>query len=219
MRVNNPLFSLLLALPLIAAGCGGSVAGSGSGSGNGNGSNSTGANGFTVVSVSVAQSQIWQINRAIDIRFTRAVDFSTVGLNTISIATPSGLSATGVFTQVDADTVRFQPACPTLADNSDAGFLPGGRTYTLHVLDTSVNGVTVRDTQGYGVYQGLVVTFQTPTPSIPRLCSSIRFLALPMCECATEEPCPPPIWTRPTLSVAMVRGSISTSSSAPRRES
>ena len=101
MRVNNPLFSLLLALPLIAAGCGGSV----TGSGNGNGSNSTGANGFTVVSVSVAQSQIWQINRAIDIRFTRAVDFSTVGLNTISIATPSGLSATGSFSQVDVDTV------------------------------------------------------------------------------------------------------------------
>ena len=164
MRVNKSLFSLLLALPLIAAGCGGSVTGSGSD----NGSNSTGANGFTVVSVSVAQSQIWQINRAIDIRFTRAVDFSTVGLNTISIATPSGLSATGSFSQVDADTVRFQPACPTLADNSDAGFLPGGRTYTLHVLDTALNGVTVRDTQGYGVYQGLVVTFQTPNSTDPQ---------------------------------------------------
>ncbi len=162
MRVNKSLISLLLAVPLISVGCGGSIDAVG-----GSGSDS-GANGFNVVSVSVSQAQIWQINRAIDITFTRALDFSTVGLNTISIATPSGLSATGTFSLLDAVTVRFQPSCPTLADNSDAGLLPGGRTYTLHVLNTDVNGVTVQDTNGFGVTQGLVVTFQTPDSTDPQ---------------------------------------------------
>lgn len=127
------------------------------------GSGGTGTSSFTVQSVSVTNGQVWQINRPIDVTFSKDVDFATVGLNTIAISTPSGLSATGVFSATsDPRKVRFQPACPTQSDNSDAGLVPGGTTYTVHVLDTDDNGVTVRDTAGTPVSQGVSVSFTTP---------------------------------------------------------
>ncbi len=126
-------------------------------------SGGTGSSSFTVQSVSVTSGQVWQINRPIDVTFSQDVDFTTVGLNTIALSTPSGLSATGTFSATsDPRKVRFQPACPTQSDNSDAGLVPGGTTYTLHVLDTDDNGVTVRDTMGNAVSQGVSVSFTTP---------------------------------------------------------
>ena len=127
------------------------------------GSGGSGSSSFTVQSVSVTSGQVWQINRPIDVTFSQDVDFTTVGLNTIALSTPSGLSATGTFSATsDPRKVRFQPACPTQSDNSDAGLVPGGTTYTLHVLDTDDNGVTVRDTMGNAVSQGVSVSFTTP---------------------------------------------------------
>ena len=160
MSLNLRLTSLTaLALALLPA-CDSASTTATDGSG---GSGNTGSSSFTVQSVSVTSGQVWQINRPIDVTFSQDVDFTTVGLNTIALSTPSGLSATGTFSATsDPRKVRFQPACPTQSDNSDAGLVPGGTTYTLHVLDTDDNGVTVRDTAGNAVSQGVSVSFTTP---------------------------------------------------------
>ena len=147
----------LAALALVALPACDSASTSADGGGGSGGSGGSGTSSFTVQSVSVTNGQVWQINRPIDVTFSKAVDFATVGLNTIAISTPSGLSATGVFSATsDPRRVRFQPACPTQSDNSDAGLVPGGTTYTIHVLDTDDNGVTVRDTAGQPGGLGLV---------------------------------------------------------------
>ena len=160
MSLNLRLTSLTaLALALLPA-CDSATTTATDGSG---GSGGSGSSSFTVQSVSVTSGQVWQINRPIDVTFSQDVDFTTVGLNTIALSTPSGLSATGTFSATsDPRKVRFQPACPTQSDNSDAGLVPGGTTYTLHVLDTDDNGVTVRDTMGNAVSQGVSVSFTTP---------------------------------------------------------
>jgi hypothetical protein len=132
---------------------------------------SSGASGvdFQILNFSVQPNQLWQINRPIDVTFTADVDFSTVNLNTISIADTSGRPATGLFSQglnldgsIEAQRVRFQPACPTLSDNSDAGLLPGGVVYTLSVASSNGDGLSVRATDGSPLEVGRSVTFTTP---------------------------------------------------------
>ncbi len=130
--------------------------------------------GFTVSNISVANNELnWRINRPIDISFSADVDFSTVGLNTIRIADLVGRPATGLFIQplgangtVDPRVVRFQPACPTQADSSDAGFRPGGVQYVLTVVAAN-NGFSVRSTSGEPLGRGESVRFRTPVSSLP----------------------------------------------------
>jgi hypothetical protein len=124
---------------------------------------------FTIESISVLNGSTWQINRPIDIRFSRPVDFSTVSLNTIRISDAQGGSATGTFLQpllpsgqVDSSLVQFQPACPTLPDFSDAGLRPDQVEYSLSVLGSVSGGLTVASTDGAGLDEGALVTFQTP---------------------------------------------------------
>ena len=89
MSLNLRLTSLTaLALALLPA-CDSATTTATDGSG---GSGDTGSSSFTVQSVSVTSGQVWQINRPIDVTFSQDVDFTTVGLNTIALSTPSGLS-------------------------------------------------------------------------------------------------------------------------------
>ncbi|MCP3916271.1 MAG: Ig-like domain-containing protein [bacterium] len=120
---------------------------------------------FAIETVSVIEGATWQINRAIEIAFNHRVDASSVNANTIYIADVSGASAVGDY-EVFGRTVRFQPACPTEDDFSDAGLLPG-TDYTLHVLGSTTGGVTVRDERGEGLEVGRVVAFSTPDSSDP----------------------------------------------------
>jgi hypothetical protein len=129
---------------------------------------------FEVESISIIEGSPWQINRPIDIVFNKPVDFATVSLNTINIVDSGGGVATGTFLQplmsnglVDQLTVRFQPACPTLPDFSDAGLKPDGVSYILHVLGSLSGGVTVRSTDGDLLEQGALVNFTTPVGNEP----------------------------------------------------
>jgi len=144
------------------AACSGSSAGSGDSE-------------FQVQDISVDANQIWQINRPIEVEFTADLDFSTVSLNTIQITDLSGRPATGVFSQainpdgsIDLRRIQFQPACPTLDDNSDAGLLPGGAFYTLFVVGSTTQGLSVRTTGGAPLRDGRSVTFQTPDSTDPQ---------------------------------------------------
>ncbi|MEE8469039.1 MAG: hypothetical protein V3T22_11310, partial [Planctomycetota bacterium] len=62
--------------------------------------------------------------------------------------------------------VRFQPACPTQEDNSDAGLAPFS-DYKLTVLGSTVGGLTVRSTAGDVLGKGRAVNFHTPNSNDP----------------------------------------------------
>lgn len=142
---------LAAAAGLALAACGGSSSGS----------------EFTVLSVSVPENATWPINRPIEIRFSRPVDFGTVDMNTISIARADGGPATGEFSTpagaVDPTTVVFQPACPTLDDFSDAGLSAGGVQYTLHIPVAGDGGAALRAADGTPLSTGAARSFVTPT--------------------------------------------------------
>ena len=124
------------------------------------------AAGFGAVSTNVPPLGTWQINRPIDVDFNAPVDFASVNGNTIRIATTAGVPATGSFELLDADTVRFVPACPSSADLADGGLTPRAR-YELVVPDASGGGPTVMSTGGASVRQGLAVSFATPDSTDP----------------------------------------------------
>jgi len=139
------------------------------------GGSSSGASssGFKVTGIGVKSGQEWKLNRPIDITFNRDVDFSTVSLNTIRVSDQQGNGATGFFTRPsdasgnpDPRRIRFQPACPTKEDNSDAGLQPYGN-YVLSVLGSKVGGLTVRSTAGDVLFEGKLVTFHTPNTDDP----------------------------------------------------
>lgn len=161
MRALHHL-SAALALPalalLLAAGCS-----SGSGA-----SSSKSTPDFAIEAINVLQGQEWKINRPIDVTFNQAVDFSSVNHATISITDPLGNVATGIFSQprnpagqIEKNKVRFQPNCPTLDDNSDAGLLPN-TSYRLTIYGSANSSTTVRSEGGDPLEQGTLVNFKTP---------------------------------------------------------
>jgi hypothetical protein len=131
---------------LLFAACGG---GGGSGS------------DMELLSVSVAGNGNWQLNRPIYFVFSDDVDFTTVNFNTIHIGQTNGGTALGEFDLSDSHTVKFQPRCPTLPDNSDAGLLPGGISYTVQVPGADSGASTVRSMSGGALGHTLTVQFNT----------------------------------------------------------
>ncbi len=124
---------------------------------------------FAVSDASVPPLATWRINQPIDISFNQDVDFDSVNSNTINIAAVNGIPATGSFDLLpNGRTVRFQPSCPTLPDNSDAGLKPGGFKYRLHVLGSQGSGSTVQSTDGDPLDQGFSVEFFTPDTEDPQ---------------------------------------------------
>lgn len=168
--------SAALLCTLAAASCGG---------GGGDASEAL-AESFSIQSVSIAPISSdgeptetnYQLNRPIRVVFNRAVDFSSVSPNTIDIAVSAGemiddpdlpgemlavggLPAIGEFTLIDENTVQFQPACPTLDDLSNSGFLSGVE-YTLNIPSQSTNGIAIGAMgDGNGLSQSFTVPFRT----------------------------------------------------------
>lgn len=159
-HTNNGLLFGTLALAATFSACS-----SGSGSDGGGSSGS-----ISISNISVAANQSWQINRPIAITFDREVDFGSVSLNTIQISELGGVPVVGEFAYAtDAqgnqrrNVVEFQPRCPQNPDLSDAGFQPGGRSYTLNIVGSpDGSGTTVRSTGGAPLLSGRTVNFTTP---------------------------------------------------------
>jgi hypothetical protein len=140
-------------------------------SGGGSSTSSGSSASFVLLDSNVKGNTTWQINRQMQFKFSRAVDFSSVNLNTISIFRVGGAPATGEFlvgTQPgstpgslipDPTIVVFQPACPKLADYSDAGLLPGGVSYTIDIK-AGLSGI--RSTSGVNLSQEQTIAFATP---------------------------------------------------------
>ena len=154
--MNNLRLSAIAALSIFSA-CGGGSSSSGEPFGS----------GFELFSMSVPEDAIWQVNRPIEFKFSRDVDFSTVSLNTIAIRDLNGLPASGAFTLVDSNTVSFQPTCPVLGDLSDSGLKIGGVPYQITVLGSaSGSGLSVRSVDGEGIDTAQLRNFVTPASSL-----------------------------------------------------
>lgn len=156
-RLAPHLGLALLLLPLGACSGGG---------GSGTASSSEGQ--FSIQTISVSPGQSWQINRPIMFTFSRPVDFDTVNMNTINVARLNGAPAIGSFLLDAADPrrVSFLPACPTVADFSDAGLLPGGVSYRILIPGADSSALTVRSKDGKPLSASQTLVFQTPTTSV-----------------------------------------------------
>jgi hypothetical protein len=152
--INHKLH--LLGCALLAA-CSGGSGGAKTGS----------ASDFELLGLNVIEGQEWQINRPIQMTFSKEVDFATVNLNTISIVDSQGFGATGFFFLAEGDptTVVFQPSCPTKEDFSDAGLAPFS-TYRI-VIHGALYGFTIRSTDGEGLDFGELRNFTTPNSTDP----------------------------------------------------
>jgi len=135
-------------------------------------SNLSSSDDFALLTVSVVNGQVWQINRPIRFTFNQAVDFDTVTRNTISVFREDGLPAVGDFsldpTEVDpvhggSRTVIFTPVCPTVSDFSDGGFQPDGIGYRIDIPDVRTSTAPLRSLRtGKGLQTGgRTLEFQT----------------------------------------------------------
>ncbi len=144
---------------LLVPGCGGGSASNTGGQGN-NGN-------FLVESTNMGDGVTWQLNKLIQLTFNNPVDMDSVHFGTVLFASGDVTQpVTGSF-EVDAEdnrTVYFRPTCPTANDNSNGGFLPGGKTYTMTIPTSTKYGAEVlRDIKGRSLAQGFSRTFRTPT--------------------------------------------------------
>jgi hypothetical protein len=121
----------------------------------------------TSTSVSIGPNAIWQINRPIQFVFSEDVDFSTVNMNSIHVGRVNGGTAVGEFSLLDSKTVKFQPRCPTLPDNSDAGLEPGGIAYIVQVPGSGSGVSSVHSVNGDPLSNTLTIPFTTVNSSDP----------------------------------------------------
>jgi hypothetical protein len=149
-------FLLALAAALAVSGCAG---------GGGGGE-------FAISGINLSDGAIWKINRPIKISFSKAVDFSTVNLNTINIREVGGAPSAGEFYLESPSIVVFQPLCPTKDDLSDAGLkpsVPNIVTYELKILGVDESSpLTVKSTDGQSLAQSDTRKFTTPTSLLPQ---------------------------------------------------
>jgi len=171
---------LLLAAGSASAGCGGGGGGTGGGGGAGTAVAHNALNAvewqFAITDASIAQGDVWQINRPIEITFSGPVNPQTVNGFTVRVNELGGAPVPGTLYVDPAcpSKVIFQPRCPTLPDLSDAGLLLSNqgqgtvRQYEVEVLGT-VGGSsgTVRSLGGHYLTHGLYLTFSTPDVSDP----------------------------------------------------
>lgn len=145
------------------------------------GSSSTGATGgssgpFEVVSSTLAEGDVWALNRPIDLVFNHPVDEDSISFNSIILKPVDqqilNFPVTGSFSLVagsDDKVIRFTPACPTNETNSNGGFIPGNFNYTLTLpTQSSGQGLSVlRDDKGRALSIGLTRNFATPSTGEP----------------------------------------------------
>jgi hypothetical protein len=131
----------------------------------GGGGVTAGTTSFQLSGLTVQDGSVWQLNREIVFTFTEPIDFTTVSANTINIRSISDVPATGAFSLRDAETVVFQPTCPTRDDLSDAGLQPG-ETYVLRMPGLNTSSNTLRSVAGVPLGVQQTRTFSTPQSSL-----------------------------------------------------
>lgn len=146
---------------MLLAACGGS------GSSLFNDNTATEEGDFVVKSVFPSSGQVWQLNRPIEINFSKGVSFDSVTPASISIFEElTNAPALGQFVLVNNTTVEFQPSCPT--SSQAPGLQPGGKTYVISIASGSeATATTVKTSDGKPLKSGKVVKFQTPIPANP----------------------------------------------------
>ncbi|MHC4824645.1 MAG: hypothetical protein ACYTEP_11610, partial [Planctomycetota bacterium] len=113
------------------------------------------------------------MNRPIQIFFNNAVDPDSVSFGSVVMrpldSANQGNPVTGTFTLIpDAEGnanfgIEFIPACPTNADNTNGGFVPGNFNYELSLPTEGSSGASVlRDVKGNQLAIGLTRNFRTP---------------------------------------------------------
>lgn len=122
---------------------------------------------FVVTSVLPVEGQTWQLNRPIEITFSRAVNFASVTAASLSIYQQStNAPALGHYTLVNSKTIQFQPACPT--STTPPGLAPGGLTYVISIPASSTpTSTTISSSDGTSLKSGKTLTFKTPIPANP----------------------------------------------------
>ncbi|MFT7664654.1 MAG: hypothetical protein ACI87A_002887 [Planctomycetota bacterium] len=163
-NTQNNLSILAVSAAIAFSSCSTSEGGNGGAVGvNGVGGSDVG--GFQLSSISIPESFVWKINRPVILVFTEAVDFSSVSLSSIAIRDSNNIPANGTFSFDPAQprVVSFQPTCPIKSDFSDAGFLPGGKQYSLVVIGKdSGAGTSVRSAKGQELEVSQARFFSTP---------------------------------------------------------
>src|SRR5687767_12338998 len=91
-KLSASRFLLPLGAALLLFGCGGGGSGGGGGGGT-----------FQVLDVNVPDNSVWALNRAIVIRFSAPVQFSSVSLTTVNIREINGAPSAGEFSVVPGD--------------------------------------------------------------------------------------------------------------------
>ena len=94
-------------------------------------------------------------------RSSQDVDFTTVGLNTIALNAEQAVGDRHVLGDLDPRRSASSPP-PDPVGQLERWTRPRRARPARHVLDTDDNGVTVRDTMGNAVSQGVSVSFTTP---------------------------------------------------------
>jgi len=135
---------------------------------------------LVVTTPGLAPGAIWQLDRPIELEFSRAIDPGTLTQASVYVreAGPGGAFVAGTLL-VAADPITgapdparavFQPACPTEPSGAGGGLAPGGIDYTLTVQGADVpGGVPIRAADGAPLEATLEETFRTPTPPMQLL--------------------------------------------------
>lgn len=118
---------------------------------------------------------VWQLNRPIDVRFDRPMDFDSVSLASIAVETAAGGTfplgtwgpgADPTTGAADARVVRFQPACPSDASLPPFGLQPD-TAYRLVVRGADTAAAPLRAIDGTELVTGTEVAFRTPPSPDP----------------------------------------------------
>ncbi|MHC4380408.1 MAG: hypothetical protein ACYSU1_04895, partial [Planctomycetota bacterium] len=126
-----------------------------------------------MLTTNVSNGDSWFLNRPIQIFFNNAVDPDSVSFGSVVMrpldSANQGNPVTGTFTLIpDAEGnanfgIEFIPACPTNADNTNGGFVPGNFNYELSLPTEGSSGASVlRDVKGNQLAIGLTRNFRTP---------------------------------------------------------
>ena len=94
------------------------------------------------------------VNQQLIMTFNRSVDPSSVNTSTFSIKTSTGKRPSGEF-QVRDNVVVFTPSVVVSSNKTSFGF-ERGETYTLHLPGQDEGGDTIRSSNGFKLYKGLL---------------------------------------------------------------
>lgn len=140
------------------------------------GTSSTAApsNAFGLLEANIEDGEVWTVDRPIELRFSRPINFGSVNLSTVQVRDSTGLQALGSFTpgtlpsgQLDLSLLRFVPSCSDASNGSGAGLQPGGIHYTISVRGSDSGAIGVVSTDGSPLEESVSISFETTTSLDP----------------------------------------------------